>query len=78
MLGHAIEHLACTETSQAASNFRADKAPGIDFSATLKLAGIEFIDENCGGPGLRLRKRPRAKPSKRQMAPLFICQAVGI
>jgi hypothetical protein len=31
----------------------------------LELAGIEFIDENGGGPGLRLRKHPRAKPSKR-------------
>jgi hypothetical protein len=30
----------------------------------LELAGIEFIDENGGGPGLRLRKRPRAKPAK--------------
>jgi hypothetical protein len=27
MLGHATEHLACTEMSQAAPNFRADKAP---------------------------------------------------
>ena len=24
-----------------------------------------FIDENGGGPGLRLRKRPPAKPPKR-------------
>jgi hypothetical protein len=24
-------------------------------------AGIEFIDENGGGPGVRLRKRPRTK-----------------
>jgi hypothetical protein len=30
----------------------------------LELAAIEFIDENGGGPGLRLRKRPRAKPAK--------------
>jgi hypothetical protein len=30
----------------------------------LELAGVEFIDENGGGPGLRLRKRPRAKPAK--------------
>ena len=29
-----------------------------------ELAGVEFIDENGGGPGLRLRKRPRAKPAK--------------
>jgi hypothetical protein len=25
------------------------------------LAGVEFIDENGGGPGVRLRKRQRAK-----------------
>jgi transcriptional regulator with XRE-family HTH domain len=29
-----------------------------------ELAGVEFIDENGGGPGLRLRKRQRAKPAK--------------
>jgi hypothetical protein len=28
------------------------------------LAGIEFIDENGGGPGVRLRKRQRAKQAK--------------
>jgi hypothetical protein len=27
-----------------------------------ELAGVEFIDENGGGPGLRLRKRQRTKP----------------
>ena len=26
--------------------------------------GIEFIEENGGGPGVRLRKRQRAKQSK--------------
>jgi hypothetical protein len=31
----------------------------------LESAGVEFIDENGGGPGVRLRKRPRAKLSKR-------------
>ena len=30
----------------------------------LELAGVEFIDENGGGPGVRLRKRQRAKQSK--------------
>jgi hypothetical protein len=30
----------------------------------LELAGIEFIDENGGGPGVRLRKRLRPKPLK--------------
>ncbi len=29
-----------------------------------ELAGVEFIEENGGGPGLRLRKRQRAKPAK--------------
>jgi ribosome-binding protein aMBF1 (putative translation factor) len=27
----------------------------------LESAGVEFIDENGGGPGVRLRKRQRAK-----------------
>ena len=26
----------------------------------LEAAGVEFIDENGGGPGVRLRKRPRS------------------
>ena len=30
----------------------------------LEDAGVEFIDENGGGPGLRLRKRQRAKKPK--------------
>ena len=28
----------------------------------LELAGVEFIDENGGGPGVRLRKRHQKKP----------------
>ncbi len=30
----------------------------------LELGGVEFIGENGGGPGVRLRKRLRVKPSK--------------
>ena len=30
----------------------------------LEFAGIEFIDENGGGPGVRLRKRQRVKKPK--------------
>jgi transcriptional regulator with XRE-family HTH domain len=30
----------------------------------LELAGIEFIEENGGGPGLRLRKPQRTKAAK--------------
>ena len=28
---------------------------------TLRTAGVEFIDENGGGPGVRLRKPPKQK-----------------
>ena len=31
---------------------------------TFELAGVEFIDENGGGPGVRLRKRQRLKTRK--------------
>ena len=31
---------------------------------SLEIAGVEFIDENGGGPGVRLRKRHRAKQPK--------------
>src|SRR2546430_11835243 len=30
----------------------------------LEAAGVEFIDENGGGPGVRLRQRRRPKPPK--------------
>jgi hypothetical protein len=31
----------------------------------LEAAGVEFIEENGGGPGVRLRKRQQTKASKR-------------
>jgi hypothetical protein len=31
---------------------------GSKIRIALQAAGIEFIDENGGGPGVRLRKRP--------------------
>src|SRR6476620_789928 len=31
----------------------------------LETAGIEFIDENGGGPGVRLRKRQRSKKARK-------------
>ncbi len=37
---------------------------GIKIRSALEAAGIEFIDENGGGPGVRLRKRQRTKPTK--------------
>jgi hypothetical protein len=30
---------------------------------SLEAAGVEFLDENGGGPGVRLRKRYRSKKS---------------
>ena len=30
----------------------------------LRAAGVEFIDENGGGPGVRLRKSEKEKPRK--------------
>jgi transcriptional regulator with XRE-family HTH domain len=33
--------------------------------AALKRAGVEFIDENGGGPGVRLRQRQRTKATKK-------------
>jgi hypothetical protein len=34
---------------------------GIKIRSALESAGIEFIDENGGGPGVRLRKRQQKK-----------------
>ena len=32
--------------------------------SALEAAGVEFLDENGGGPGVRLRKRQRQKSAK--------------
>ena len=32
--------------------------------SALEQAGVAFIDENGGGPGVRLRKRQRSKKAK--------------
>jgi transcriptional regulator with XRE-family HTH domain len=41
-----------SETSMTAANDLAVRR-------ALEAAGVEFIDENGGGPGVRLRKRPK-------------------
>ena len=50
--------LAEDETSMTAPN---------DFSVrrALEVAGVEFTDENGGGPGVRLRQRRRPKAPKK-------------
>ena len=50
--------LAEAETSMTAANDLAVRR-------ALEAAGVEFINENGGGPGVRLRKRPQVKPSRR-------------
>jgi hypothetical protein len=39
-------------------------ANGMAVRDALESAGVEFIDENGGGPGVRLRKRQRPKKTK--------------
>jgi hypothetical protein len=51
------DELADSETSITAANDLAVRQ-------ALELAGVEFIDENGGGPGVRLCKRHRAKTAK--------------
>jgi hypothetical protein len=49
--------LADSETSMTAANDLAVRR-------ALEMAGVEFIDENGGGPGVRLRKPPQGKQRK--------------
>ena len=49
--------LADGETSMTAANDLAVRR-------ALVIAGVEFIDENGGGPGVRLRKLPQGKQRK--------------
>ena len=46
--------LADDETSMTAAN-------NLAVRRALEAAGVEFIDENGGGPGVRLRKSPKQK-----------------
>jgi hypothetical protein len=43
-------------------DFMQVREPLDGIQAALEKAGIQFIDENGGRPGVRLRKRQRAKP----------------
>jgi transcriptional regulator with XRE-family HTH domain len=50
--------LAEAETAMTAANDSAVRR-------ALEAAGVEFIDDNGGGPGVRLRQRPRPKTHKK-------------
>ena len=49
--------LSDSETSMTAANDLAVRR-------TLEMAGVEFIDENGGGPGVRLRKLSKGQQRK--------------
>jgi transcriptional regulator with XRE-family HTH domain len=51
-----------TITNIETGRYAGDQATLTAIADVLKRAGIEFIDENGGGPGVRLRKRPQKKP----------------
>ncbi len=50
-----------TITNIETGKYAGDVATLAVIVSVLKRAGIEFIDENGGGPGVRLRKRPLKK-----------------
>jgi hypothetical protein len=67
------EDLARASTVGVATIRRAELAEGVTAMTAandsavrraLESAGVEFIDENGGGPGVRLHKRQRPKKTK--------------
>ena len=55
-------HVRRAEVSESESSTTA--VNDVTVRRALELAGIEFIDENGGGPDVRLRNRQRPKQSK--------------
>ena len=73
LLGWSQEELATAADVSLPTIKRLEAAEGLlagrqttshKIRAALELAGIEFIDENGGGPGVRLRKRQRPRKPK--------------
>jgi transcriptional regulator with XRE-family HTH domain len=50
-----------TITNIETGKYAGDSATLSAIEAVLKRAGVEFIEENGGGPGVRLRKREKKK-----------------
>ena len=50
-----------TVTNIETGRYAGDAATLAAIDSALKRAGVEFIDENGGGPGVRLRKRQHKK-----------------
>jgi transcriptional regulator with XRE-family HTH domain len=50
-----------TITNIETGKYAGDQETLARIATVLKRAGVEFIDENGGGPGVRLRKRQQKK-----------------
>ena len=53
-----------TITNIEVGHYAGDPATLSKIEGVMRQAGVEFIDENGGGPGVRLRKRQRPKTNK--------------
>ena len=57
-----VEHIRRAELTDGETSMTA--ANDLAVGRALELPGVEFIDENGGGPGVRLRKPPQGKQGK--------------
>ena len=73
LVGWSQEELASAANVSLPTIKRLEAAEGLlggrqstaqKIQTALEKAGIQFIDENGGGPGVRIRKRQRPKPHK--------------
>ena len=53
-----------TITNIEVGRYAGDEKSLQTIEVVLRKAGVEFIEENGGGPGVRLRKRSKEKPKK--------------
>jgi transcriptional regulator with XRE-family HTH domain len=53
-----------TVTNLEVGRYAGDPETLSNIKRVLEKAGVEFIDENGGGPGVRLRDRVRKRPGK--------------
>ncbi len=60
--GAALHTIRRVEVAEGGDIY--DAANDLAVRRALEAAGVEFIDENGGGPGVRLRKSGKEKPRK--------------
>ena len=61
-MSRIVEHIRRAELTDGETSMTA--ANDLAVGRALELPGVEFIDENGGGPGVRLRKPPQGKQGK--------------